>query len=316
LSHGHIPGPDQWPDSDALDNWKLEKEMDRGGAIVAQYASTGEEQARKRLDAFLKKAVITYKEDRNFFAQDNACSGLSQHLTWGEISPTQIWYAAQDRLQQLGDQAAKGGEHFLKEILWREFAYHLLYHFPDLPTKNFREDWDAFPWREDNADAEKWRQGRTGVPLVDAAMREMYATGIMHNRSRMMVASYLCKHLMTHWRVGEDWFRHCLLDWDIASNALGWQWTAGCGPDAAPYFRIFNAESQIEQYDPDQQYIKRYLAEPYKTPQQPALDFFDAIPKSWQLKPTALYVAPIVEHKAGRERALSAYAEVKAAKSE
>lgn len=316
----HLGLPEHWPDSDCLDDWGLEAHMNRGGAVVAQYASVGEEKAHTRLETFLDDAVATYKHDRNYFYKANACSGLSQHLTCGEISPHQIWHKTTLRLRELGDHAAKGGEHFLKEILWREFAYHLLYHFPDLPTQNFREEWDAFPWQENtqNDSVQKWYQGRTGVPLVDAAMREMYTTGTMHNRARMMVASYLCKHLMTHWRVGEQWFRECLIDWDIANNALGWQWTAGSGPDAAPYFRIYNADSQVEQYDPDQKYIRTFLAEQNKGQNLPkqATDFFKAVPKSWHMSPDDTYPEPVVAHKTGRERALDAYTEVKKAKAD
>ncbi|KAG1649427.1 Deoxyribodipyrimidine photo-lyase [Nymphon striatum] len=162
--------------------------------------------------------------------------------------------------------------------------------------RNWRVEWDAFPWNSDanSPEATAWRQARTGVQLVDAALREMYVTGYMHNRGRMIVASYLTKHLMTHWKVGQAWFEDCLIDWDPASNAMGWQWSAGCGPDATPYFRVFNPATQAEKFDPDGRYRKRYLAEPYRDHGSEAADYFAAIPKAWALSATDSYPDPIV----------------------
>jgi len=228
----------------------------------------------------------------------------------GEISPRTAWAAglhAMDRAAFEGGDPA-GPQRFLQELVWREFAYHLLFHTPHIETRNWREDWDAFPWRGDNPDAERWRRGLTGVPVVDAAMREMFVTGTMHNRARMIAASYLTKHLLTDWRVGEAWFRDCLIDWDPASNAMGWQWVAGCGPDAAPYFRIFNPETQAKRFDPDGAYVARFVAElGPATPHPDAQAFFEAAPKRWNLDRSDPYSAPLVELKAGRERALAAY---------
>ena len=202
------------------------------------------------------------------------------------------------------ETGADGAEHFLKELVWREFAWHLHWHSPTLPTDNWREKWNAFPWRQDNDLAEAWRRGETGVELVDAGMREMYATGTMHNRVRMIVASYLTKHLLTDWRVGRAWFEDTLIDWDPASNAMGWQWVAGCGPDAAPYFRIFNPDTQAETYDASRSYRSLYLDQGMKG----ARDFLNAIPKSWNVKRPS---SPIVALKDGRARALAAYEVVK-----
>jgi len=204
------------------------------------------------------------------------------------------------------DGAAQA-EHFLKELVWREFAWHLLYHYPGIETENWREDWEGFPWRPDNAEAELWRRGRTGVPVVDAAMRQMYVTGTMHNRARMIVASFLTKHLLTDWRVGAAWFRDCLTDWDPASNAMGWQWVAGCGPDAAPYFRIFNPDSQAAKFDPDGSYRDRYLAENRRRPHSDAQAFFEAVPRGWCLSAQDPYPDPVIGLPQGRERALAAY---------
>ena len=202
---------------------------------------------------------------------------------------------------------AAGAEHFLKELVWREFAWHLMFHTPQIAQKNWREDWDSFPWRGDSAEAEAWRRGQTGEPMVDAAMREMYVTGTMHNRARMIAASYLTKHLMTDWRIGLDWFADCLTDWDPAANAMGWQWVAGSGPDAAPYFRVFNPAGQAEKFDPEGRYRRRFLAELSPEPGPEARGYYDAAPLSWGLDPGAPYPRPIVTLEAGRARALAAY---------
>ena len=205
-------------------------------------------------------------------------------------------------------EGARGAEHFLKEVVWREFAYHLVWHTPHILTRNWREGWDAFPWDSEESDnVLAWKQGRTGIKFVDAAMREMYVSGTMHNRARMIVASYLTKHLMAHWQIGQRWFEDCLIDWDPASNAMGWQWTAGCGPDAAPYFRIFNPETQLEKFDADGAYQVQWLAEGRAHPSDTALSYFDAVPESWGLLPSDPYPEPIVALDVGRNRALAAY---------
>ena len=230
-------------------------------------------------------------------------SSLSENLTYGEIGPRTVWHAAARAL----DDGHAGDEHFRKELVWREFAYHLMHHTPHIVDRHWRDAWDAFPWRGDNDDAERWRRGLTGVPFVDAAMREMYVTGKMHNRSRMIAGSYLTKHLMTDWRVGLAWFADCLTDWDPASNAMGWQWVAGSGPDAAPYFRIFNPDTQAEKFDADGSYQRRFVAELSETPGPEALSYFEAVPRAWHLDPTAAYPAPVIGLAEGRALALAAY---------
>jgi deoxyribodipyrimidine photo-lyase len=174
---------------------------------------------------------------------------------------------------------------------------------------NWKEDWDAFPWNtdEDHPHVIAWKRGRTGVRFVDAAMREMYVTGRMHNRGRMIVASYLTKHLLTDWRIGLRWFEDCLIDWDPASNAMGWQWSAGSGPDATPYFRVFNPETQLDKFDPEQAYVRRWIAEGMSAPSEEALSYFEAVPRAWKLSPDAPYPEPIVAAAEGRKRALEAY---------
>jgi deoxyribodipyrimidine photo-lyase len=245
-----------------------------------------------------------YRTARDFPGRA-ATSRLSENLTLGEIGPRRVWWRVQRLLEQ--ERGHRGAEHFLKELAWRDFAHHLIFHTPEIATGNWRAEWDAFPWRDDNEDAERWRRGLTGEPLVDAGMREMYVTGTMHNRARMIVASYLTKHLMTHWRVGLAWFEACLIDWDPASNALGWQWVAGSGPDAAPYFRVFNPATQAEKFDPDESYRRRFVAELTDAPGEDARAWFDAVPRSWKLDPEAAYPEPMIDLKAGRQRALDAY---------
>ncbi|MEM7424041.1 MAG: deoxyribodipyrimidine photo-lyase, partial [Pseudomonadota bacterium] len=295
--------PEAWPESERLSDWALGAAMQRGAAVVAPHAEIGETRAHARLARFVEKAIGSYRHERDFPALP-ATSGLSENLTYGEISPRTVWQAGWLALREDG---AEGAETFLKEIVWREFAYHLLYHTPHIRTGNWRPEWDGFAWRGDNPEAERWRRGMTGVEIVDAAMREMYVTGTMHNRARMLVASYLTKHLLTHWKIGSDWFADCLIDWDPASNAMGWQWAAGSGPDASPYFRIFNPETQAEKFDAQRQYRDRFLAEGRSRPHPDALAFFDAIPRTWKLSPRQGYPTPMIGLAEGRQRALDAY---------
>lgn len=285
-----VPGPAQWPRSERLEDWGLGRGMDRGAAVVGRHVVVGEAAAARRLRDFLEGPAEHYARGRD--RPDRAgTSGLSENLTWGEISPRSVWHAA------------TGEEAFLRELGWREFAAHLHWHEPELDRRNWRREWDGFPWRRDNADAEAWRRGMTGEPMVDAGMRELFVTGRMHNRVRMLVASYLTKHLLTDWRVGMRWFEECLVDWDRASNALNWQWIAGSGPDAAPYFRVFSPERQAERFDPDGAYRARFL-DPASADAQA---FFEAAPRSWGLDPEAPGPEPRIAAAEGRRRALAAY---------
>lgn len=294
--------PAHWPESDRLADWSLGRGMNRGADVVFPHLHIGEGAAHDRLARFIERNVGQYKDQRDLLHKD-VCSGLSENLTYGEISPVALWHAGQHAL----DAGMPGAEHFLKELVWREFAYHLVYHTPHITSRNWREGWDSFDWREEGGDVLCWKQGRTGIDVVDAAMREMYVTGRMHNRARMLVASYLTKHMLTHWRVGQDWFAECLVDWDPAANAMGWQWVAGSGPDAAPYFRIFNPDTQAQKFDPAAQYRKAWLAELSDSPPQSAMSFFDACPRSWGLRPQDGRPAPVVALADGRKRALAAY---------
>lgn len=295
--------PQQWPVSDRLEDWALGLGMKRGAAVVQAHLQIGEEAAQARLARFIAEKLRDYAQDRDRLDRD-ATSGLSENLTYGEISPHALWRAGQEALSR----GVAGAETFLKEVVWREFAYHLLYHTPHIASRNWRDGWDSFPWRRDHPQLLRWKQGRSGITVIDAAMRELYVTGRMHNRARMLVGSYLTKHMMTHWQAGLDWFADCLVDWDPAANAMGWQWVAGCGPDAAPYFRVFNPDTQAQKFDPDNAYRARWVAELCRTPSPDALSFFKACPESWALSPDMAYPrTPIVDLAEGRKHALAAY---------
>jgi deoxyribodipyrimidine photo-lyase len=295
-------GLEVWPRSEPLDGWRMGAAMQRGAVVVARYQAVGEGAARAKLAAFLDGPVNGYAARRDLPGVAGT-SRLSENLTYGEIGIREVWHAG----RRARDEGSAGAESFLRELGWREFAWHLMHHTPEIAHRNWKPDWDVFPWRNDNPDAERWRRGMTGEPFVDAAMREMYVTGTMHNRARMIAASYLTKHLLTHWKVGLDWFADCLTDWDPASNAMGWQWVAGSGPDAAPYFRIFNPAGQAEKFDADGSYRHRFLAELTPDPGPEAMNFFTAIPRSWGLRPDQPYPEPVIDLAAGRAVALAAY---------
>lgn len=300
-------GPEVWPASEPLTGWRMGAAMNRGASVVLRHQTVGEAVARAKLADFLLGPVARYPEARDQPGVAGT-SRLSENLTYGEIGIREVWHAA----WQAREAGSGGAEAFLRELGWREFAYHLMHHAPRIGTENWKPDWDAFPWRGDNPDAECWRRGMTGEPFVDAAMREIYVTGTMHNRARMIAASYLTKHLLTDWRVGLAWFADCLTDWDPAANAMGWQWVAGSGPDAAPWFRIFNPAGQAEKFDAGGAYRRRFVAELSQEPESEALRYFEAVPRSWGLRADAPYPSPVVGLAEGRERALAAYAARKA----
>lgn len=299
-----IAAPEAWPACDLLADWGLGVAMNRGADVVRAHVRLGEAAAQDRLAEFIDRWVGRYDKTRD---QPHVAgtSLLSENLALGEISPHQCWHAGQRAMAE----GKVGAETFLKELVWREFGYHLMYHTPHLLSGNWKPDWDAFPWNEyeDHPHVVAWKQGRTGIRFVDAAMREMYVTGRMHNRGRMIVASYLTKHLMSHWKIGLKWFGDCLIDWDPASNAMGWQWAAGSGPDAAPYFRVFNPVTQLDKFDPKGEYVAQWIAEGRKTPSDSALSYFDAVPRRWGLSPQDPYPAPVVTADEGRKAALAAY---------
>ena len=300
----NIKSPTSWPFSDHISDWRLDKEMGRGTVVVRPFVQLGEKVAQTRLADFIENKVATYVEGRDIPAQART-SNLSENLALGEISPHQCWHAA----MRAFNEGQFGAETFLKELVWREFAYHLMHHTPWILDQNWKDGWDAFPWNTNASSPEvmAWKYGRTGIQFVDAAMRELYVTGRMHNRGRMIVASYLTKHLLSHWRIGQEWFSNCLIDWDPASNAMGWQWSAGSGPDATPYFRVFNPVTQLDKFDKNRDYTRRWIAEVCHNQHSDALKFYNAIPLQIGLSSQDTYPEPIVAADIGRKRALTAY---------
>jgi deoxyribodipyrimidine photo-lyase len=309
----NLLAPSKWPKSLPLDALALEPQIKWAEGLRAAW-HPGESGARAQLDHFLSKAFTGYSEQRN--RPDLAgTSRLSPHLHFGEISPRQIWHGLRRLAEKRGLSLAQWrSSQFLAEIGWREFAHHLLFHFPHTPTEPLRADFKNFPWRNDAAWLKAWQKGRTGYPIVDAGMRELWATGWMHNRMRMIVASFLVKDLLMDWREGARWFWDTLVDADLAQNTLGWQWTAGCGADAAPFFRVFNPVGQGEKFDPHGDYVRRWCTELAKFPTEwihrPGEAPNDIL-RAGQVEPGRPYPAPIVRHTIAREIALEAFARIR-----
>ncbi|MBF0587290.1 deoxyribodipyrimidine photo-lyase [Prosthecochloris sp. N3] len=262
----------------------------------------GEEGAHKRLKEFVQHGLQGYSKGRDFPAEPHV-SRLSPSLRFGEISPRQIWHA----LKNLPESEDR--ERFLTEIGWREFAYSLLFYNPSMPERPLQHKYSAFAWNDDMHALKLWQQGRTGYPLVDAGMRELWQTGYMHNRLRMITGSFLVKNLRIHWKHGRDWFHDCLLDADAANNNAGWQWVAGCGTDAAPYFRIFNPVTQAKRFDPAGTYTRRYIPELSRLPDRYLFEPWKAPPdilRDAGITPGVTYPEPIVDLQASRQAALQA----------
>lgn len=275
--------------SDEVGAWDLLPTAPDWSRGLAEMWQPGERGANARLQDFVSNTL------KNYHRRDEpgtvTTSRLSPHLRFGEISPHTVWHTLE---RTLPADAEKNKAKFLSEIGWREFSYNILFHFPELASKNFRPEFDRFPWgAPEPAALRAWQKGRTGVPLVDAGMRELWATGYMHNRVRMVAASFLIKNMLTDWRIGEAWFWDTLVDADEANNPASWQWVAGSGADAAPYFRVFNPMLQAEKFDPQQEYISRWVPE-IGTSDYPS--------------------EPIVDMKASRDKALSAFSELKASR--
>ncbi|MTH78013.1 cryptochrome/photolyase family protein [Paracoccus aestuariivivens] len=290
------------PSGVAIKDIDLAHDMKRGNSVLTRYAlPSGETAALDRLEDFLDHAA-GYADQRDRPDLD-ATSGLSEHLAVGEISPRTVWAIASGRIRErpeTSDAIAK----FLSELIWREFAWHLLIDFPPMAKVPWRDEWASFPWRGPNPDFAQWSRADTGVALVDAGLREMRVTGRMHNRVRMVVASYLTKHFLTDWRLGLAHFQDSLTDWDPAANAMNWQWVAGCGPDASPFFRIFNPEKQAKQFDPHGHYRHRWLAGWTGEPAPEALAYFATLPSGWSVSRNWRERSDL-QH--GRSRALDAY---------
>jgi deoxyribodipyrimidine photo-lyase len=294
---------------DKLADWMLEPTRpDWAGGLRGTW-TPGEAAAQKQLRQFLKTGVAGYSTDRD--RPDRVgTSRLSPHLRFGEISPRQVWHAARFAAAE-HPKLAGDIDKFLSELGWREFCRHLLFDLPDFAERNLQPSFDDFPWKTDRKALKAWQRGQTGYPIVDAGMRELWHSGVMHNRVRMVVASFLVKHLLIDWREGEKWFWDTLVDADAGSNPANWQWVAGCGADAAPYFRVFNPTLQGEKFDPDGLYVRRWVPELKDVPAKFIHEPWTATPMELASAGVTLgktYPAPIVDHKIGRERALAAYA--------
>ena len=306
------PGPDLA--GDTLESWRLEPTQPDWAGGLRESWTTGELAGQQRLDEFLGGGVAGYASQRDRLDLAGT-SRLSPHLRFGEISPRQVWHAAQFARAERPHLSADLDK-FLSELGWREFCRHLLFDVPELAKRNLQPAFDAFAWRHDEEALRAWQRGQTGYPVVDAGMRELWRTGVMHNRVRMVAASFLVKHLLIDWREGEKWFWDTLVDADPASNPANWQWVAGSGADAAPYFRVFNPTLQGEKFDPDGVYVRRWVPELATLPT-------GLIHRPWSATPIELkaagvdlgktYPKPIIDHRTGRERALKAYAKVRAA---
>jgi deoxyribodipyrimidine photo-lyase len=280
-----IPAPLRWPQSVPIETLPLRPKEKWAAGFFSRW-SPGENGGQAALRAFVETKIDRYAEARDVPASGGS-SSLSPHLRWGELSPRQVWQAADEAAQAASRKGAAGAASaFQRQLLWREFAVHLLHHFPHTDREPLRAPFGRFPWRCDAAALRAWQRGCTGYPMVDAGMRELWTTGFMHNRVRMIVGSFLVKDLLLPWQEGARWFWDTLVDADLANNTMGWQWVAGSGADAAPYFRVLNPHLQQQKFDPDGAYVRRWVPELGS----------DAYPQ------------PIVDHAAARQRALAALA--------
>lgn len=274
---------------------------------MEQEWTPGEEGAFQKLQDFIENGLSNYKEGRNYPALSNV-SRLSPHIHFGEISLNTIWHTVKAAMIEKGCE--KDGEHFLSELGWREFSYNLLYYFPKMPDKNMNVKFDTFPWHQNEYVLKCWQEGKTGYPIIDAGMRELWQTGYMHNRVRMIAGSFLVKNLLLHWKHGEKWFWDTLVDADLANNSASWQWIAGCGTDTVPYFRIFNPVTQGKKFDNNGTYIRQYIPEISKLPDEfihTPWEAPDYVLQSAGIELGTVYPWPIIDLKLSREKALAAF---------
>jgi deoxyribodipyrimidine photo-lyase len=309
-------GQSQWHPgtlpSEPLEDWALTPRDPDWASQWQQWWTPGGDGAVRKLETFLEHGLADYSEGRDHPALE-ATTRLSPHLHFGEISPRRLWHSVLWQTAGRPD-LEKQAEKLLSELGWREFSYHLMHHFPHIAEEPFKVGFREFPWIEDNSRLHAWQRGRTGYPIVDAGMRELWATGYMHNRVRMITASFLTKHLLIHWREGADWFWDTLVDADLANNSCGWQWVAGSGADASPYFRIFNPVLQGKKFDAAGEYVRRwvpelaglpdrYLNSPWEAPAQ--------VLRAAGITLGSSYPLPIVDHSSARESALTAYRSIR-----
>ncbi|GAB4193448.1 MAG: hypothetical protein Kow00105_07640 [Phycisphaeraceae bacterium] len=308
-----IPAPGAWPESCELEALHCLPTVDWAAGMREAW-QPGEAGAHTRLKSFLDRAIDDYQDQRDR-PDISGTSRLSPHLHFGEISPRRVWHAVNDRIRSHQSKAYQSSANeFLRQLFWREFAYHLIYHFPHTSDEPLRPQFQRFPWDKNDAALKAWQRGRTGYPIVDAGMRELWHTGWMHNRVRMIVASFLVKDLLLNWRHGAEWFWDTLVDADLANNTLGWQWAGGCGADAAPYFRVFNPVLQGRKFDPEGRYVRRWIPELAKLDSRWVHEPWNAKPEDLQAAGIELgrdYPRPIVDHSQARDRALEAFQTLK-----
>ncbi len=300
-----LAAPGQWPEGDDLASWELLPTHPDWAGGLREAWTPGEAAGAARLRTFLDRAAAGYGGARDLPAEEGT-SRLSPYLHFGEVGARQVWHAAMHH----PDADSAGVAAFLRELVWREFACHLLHHFPRMVQSPLRREFDSFPWNHDDGALRAWQRGETGYPIVDAGMRQLWRTGWMHNRVRMIAASFLVKDLRLDWRLGAAWFLDTLVDADAANNSSGWQWVAGCGTDAAPYFRVFNPALQARKFDPEGRYVRRWIPELGNVP-----DLYVAEP--WTMTPARRetmglrlgqsYPDRIVDHAEARKRALAAF---------
>jgi deoxyribodipyrimidine photo-lyase len=301
-----ITSPTRLPTSDRLGDWRLLPTDPDWAAAFGKDWTPGEAGAAERLHAFIRHGLGDYDEARDLPAAEGS-SRLSPHLRFGEVSPQQVWHA----VLGAGGTRPAAAEKFMAELIWRDFAYALLDEWPDMADAPVDERFRRLPWRRADADLKAWQRGETGIPIVDAAMRQLWRTGWMPNRTRMIVASFLVKHLLVDWRAGERWFWNTLVDADPANNVVNWQWVAGSGADAAPFFRIFNPVGQGEKFDPKGDYVRRWLPELARLPDALIHRTYEADGKALAAAGVTLgetYPRPLVDLKTSRDRALAAFA--------
>jgi len=307
-----IKAPGKWPATTQLDDLGLLPRIP-WDAGIQEHWRFGKDAARARLDDFVRQAAAKYPDNRDR-PDLQGTSALSPYLHFGELSPRRAWHSLKEAMaNQPSKTFRQAGEGYLRQLVWREFAYHLLFHFPHTAASPLKEKFERFPWRDDPRALRAWQQGKTGYPIIDAGMRQLWTTGWMHNRVRMLVGSFLVKDLLIPWQHGAKWFWDTLVDADLANNTLGWQWVAGCGADAAPFFRIFNPVSQGERFDPNGDYVRQWVPELARLPER-------WIHQPWKAPQTILheagvklgrsYPAPIVDHDAARKRALELFREM------
>lgn len=305
--------PGEWPDTLQLEDLELLPRIDWAGGLRETW-TPGELHSQELLESFVADGMSTYPDDRNHPNRPGT-SRMSPHLHFGEISARTIWHQVKASIQNgTRKSASAAGWSYLRQLAWREFSHHLLYHFPETSEEPLREEFSRFPWKSDKELLHAWQRGETGYPIVDAGMRELWHTGWMHNRVRMIVASFLVKHLLQPWQDGAQWFWDTLVDADLANNTMGWQWTSGCGADAAPYFRVFNPIIQGEKFDSAGVYTRKWIPE------------LKELPNKWLFKPWEApgdvleesgvqlgntYPTPIVDHAEARSRALASYEKIR-----